>query len=307
MDVCVIGGTGHIGRHLVAALVADGCDVTVVTSGRTPIPKDGAWDGVRAVSCAYKRGDPKWASCLCELAPQVLVDIIGTDVPGTYAAVKPFCQHLIACGSVWMFGPPRVVPTPEHTQGPCRFEGYARRYQELHDVRTTAARDGMAFTAIMPPNICGPGKIPLDGLGGRDVKVHRAHARGEPVALPRPGQTLIGPCDAEDVARGFFLAIQHRRRAADQIFNVGSAYALTTQQFIETYSGIHGVRIPIEWCSWKTFAQEICPDLGAHYHFEVNMCPDLGKIRSLLGYAPSYTPEETMARAVAWMRNEQML
>jgi len=37
------------------------------------------------------------------------------------------------------------------------------------------------------------------------------------------------------------------------------------------------------------------------------MCPDLTKIRTKLGYVPRYTPEETMERAVAWMRAEGML
>lgn len=36
------------------------------------------------------------------------------------------------------------------------------------------------------------------------------------------------------------------------------------------------------------------------------MCPDISKIRKL-GYEPRYTPEESMERAVAWMRDRGMV
>ena len=307
MKVCVIGGSGHIGRNLVEMLAGDGCDVTIITRGRTPIPSGGAWDQVEAVECDYRRDDPKWRQCIGAIRAQVVIDIPGADVPGTYAAARETCEHFIACGSVWMFGEPRVVPTPEETQTECPFEGYALRYRELLETRERAAADGIAFTAIMPPNICGPGKIPLEARGGRSLEVHAAHRRGEPVPLPEPGQTLIGPCDAEDVAQGFFLAHQRREAAAGEIFNVGSRYALTALRFVETYGDIYGVNIPVEWRSWQDYGTHISPDPGANFHFKAHMCPDLAKIATRLGYAPRYTPEETLARAVDWMRQQGMI
>jgi nucleoside-diphosphate-sugar epimerase len=306
MRVCVIGGTGHIGRNLVPMLVGDGCDVTVVTSGRTPMPTTGAWQKVKAVKCPYGEQD-EWAQCMRATGAEVIIDILGADVHGTYDAARETCKHYVACGSIWMFGEPKVVPTPEETQTECPFEGYAKRYREMLAMQERARAEGLAFTAIMPPNICGPGKVPLEGLGGRSVEVHAAHRRGEPVPLPEPGQTLIGPCDAEDIARAFFLAVQQREAAAGEIFNVGSRYALTAVQFIEAYARIYGVTIPIEWHSWQDYATKISPDPGAHFHFRAHMCPDLAKITARLGYAPRYTPEQTLERAVDWMRREGII
>lgn len=304
MRVCIIGGSGHIGQFLTPMLAEAGHEVTVLSSGRTALPQSGTWKAVRAVTQAY--GVPGWTDAVRALRPQVVVDILQGDSPGLYAAVKDTCEHLVVCGSLWMFGLPRVVPTPAVTQAPCLFEGYARRYRQMLETKERAGADGVAFTAIMPPNICGPGKIPLDGSGGRSLDVHRAHRRGEAVILPDPGNVLIGPCDAEDVARGFLCAVQNRAVAAGGMFNVGSAYALTALQFIETYGVIYGVRIPVELVSWERFAGEVMPDQGAHWHFKANMCPDLTAIRRL-GYVPSYTPEQTMERAVRWMRDRQML
>jgi len=38
-----------------------------------------------------------------------------------------------------------------------------------------------------------------------------------------------------------------------------------------------------------------------------HMLPDISKIRVALGYRPRYTPEQTMERAVAWMRDQGLI
>lgn len=307
MKVCIIGGTGHIGKHLTPMFVREGDETIVITTGRTSVPQSGLWAKVQTVKQHYIRGNQEWAERLRSLEAEVVVDILGTDLPMTYEAVKGVCRHLIACGSLWMFGEPKIVPTPEVTQEPCIFTGYAQRYQELFEVKEKAKRDGLAFTAIMPPNICGPGKIPLEAMGGRSLDVHKAHQQGNPVPLPEPGTTLIGPCDAEDVARGFFLAAKQTDQAADEVFNVGSSYALPAWRFVEIYAGIYGSTIPINWMSWQEYVEKVSPDPGANYHFKAHMCPDISKISAKLGYDPRYTPEVTMARAVNWMREERLV
>jgi len=274
-----------------------------MTSGRRPIPVTGAWESVCPVIASYSREEGDWQASVADLGADVIIDILGTDVPSLYEVSKLHCQHLIVCGSIWMFGPPRIVPTPEATQGLCSFEPYAQRYDELVTTKNRALKEGMAFTAIMPSNICGPGKIPLDTMGGRRLEIHRALARGEEVVLPLPCSNLISPCDAEDIATAFALAVENRDAATGEIFNVGSAYALTTLQFVEAYGAIYGVDLPVRFVDWKTYVK-LSPSKGAHYHFEANMCPDISKIKEKLGYRPAYTPEQSMDRAVRWMRGE---
>jgi len=177
----------------------------------------------------------------------------------------------------------------------------------LQETLDAAARDGIAFTAIMPPNICGPGKIPLECGGGRDLEVHKAHRRGRPVRLPAGCNTLIGSCDAEDIARCFCLAAYDRDAAAGEIFNVGSAYALPTPQFVQAYSTIYRTEIPIEFVRSDEYYDRILPDAGANYHFREHMLPDISKTRARLVYEPRCTPEETMQRAVDWMRREKLI
>jgi len=310
MRILVIGGTGHIGHFLCPALLADGHEVTVLSRGETAVPADGIWEKIARLTCSYQPG-PALEQAVAGAAPEVVIDILGFGVPGVFESVlkgaSATCRQMVACGSLWMWGDPREVPTPEKACNPCFAEGYAWRFRLYERLMADLPSLGIPFTVVMPPNICGPYKIPLDGLGGRSLEVHRAHQRGEPCPLPAPGTNLVGPCDAEDVAQGFVLAVRHPERAAGEFFNVGSAYALTAERFLQVYGEIYGSRIPIAWASWEDYSTRISPDRGANYHFSQPMCPDIRKIAGMLGYQPRWTPEESMQRAVAWMRNEGML
>lgn len=310
MKILIIGGTGHSGSWLCRMLVEEGHAVVVASSGRTTSHLGELPKGYRQVALKY--AEAVRDSSLLKLLQTEKVEVIVDFLQGATPAIYELCRQagvgqLVVCGSVWMLGRPKVVPVPEIPQADCPFESYRKRFADLNHVLHQARRDGLPFTAILPPNICGPGKVPLDGKGGRSVETHREHRRGVPVTLPFPGTNLIGPCDAEDVAQGFFLAITKREAAAGEMFNVGSAYALTIEKFIQAYAQIHGVRIPIEYVDARRFVEEVMPDPGANFHFMEHMCPDLTKVSARLGYRSRYTPEETMERAVRWMIDRKLL
>ncbi len=303
MRVIVIGGTGHIGSALVPRLVELGHEVIVATRGRRPVPNGKPWEQVKM----FKLPASDAPAALAEQGCDALIDIVQSQASALYAALRGRCRHFIWCGSLWMLGPPGIVPTPEVRFGPALVEAYQRRMDELCELQRRSRKDGAAFTVILPPNICGPGKVPLEVRGGRDPQVHRALARGQPVTLFRGCNTLVGPCDHEDVAQGFWRALEAPQAADGEMFNVGSAYALTAPQLVELFSGIHGVAIPIRWIGWEEFFNQYMPDAGANNHFRFHMCPDISKIARKLSYQPRYSPEESMRRAVEWMRSEGIL
>jgi len=303
MQVAVIGGTGHIGGFLVPQLVELGCEVVVATRGRRPKPAGKAWERVRLLALPAERAP----AFLAQQKPDVLIDIVQQQATGYYEAMRGRVRQFIWCGSLWMLGPPAVVPTPEVRFGPALVEGYQRRVEELVELQHRCRRDGAAFTAILPPNIAGPGKVPLDPAGGRSVEVHRSLAGGEAVTLFEGCNTLIGPCDAEDVAAGFRLAVERPDAATGEMFNVGSEHALTAEQLVAVYADIYGVHIPVRTVPFETFCREVVPDAAARNHFIHHMCPDITKARRKLGYRPRHSPAEALARAVEWMRGEGLL
>jgi nucleoside-diphosphate-sugar epimerase len=306
MRATLIGGTGHIGRFLAGQLVEDGWQVTVVTSGRSPLPREPGWDKVRHVTAKYD-GGPEWRRLIAELKGDLVVDIIQSDLAGTYDAARGTAKHYIVCGSVWMLGAPTVVPAPETFFGEALGPSYQRRRAIMQETFQRAPGAGLPLTAVFPPNICGPGKVPLDTVGGRSVEVHRALAAGKPVQLPKGLNTLISPCDAADVAQVFRLAARRPEAAAGQIFNAGPAYAVTVPRLVEVFGEIHGVRIPIEWITTERFYREVASTAGQAFHFRHHMCPDIRKAAERLGYRPQFTCEQTLARAIAWMKEQRLL
>ena len=299
MRIFVIGGTGHVGQFMVPMLVEKGNDVTVVGSGRTSLPENEIWNKVKYLICNVK--DAKNLQQLSLQSPEVVIDMTG-EIWNIYNELKTISKHFIACGSLWMYGEPKVVPTPEKTQTECLVSsGYKKRYAEILNLIEISKTDKIAFTAIMPPNICGPGKIPIECLGGRDINVHKDHKSGKEVILPDGPDVLIGSCDAEDIANCFVKAVSNRDIASGQLFNVGSEYALTATQLVNVFSEIYNIEIPVRRCSWEHYISSVSPGIGYWWHFKAHMCPDISKARRLLGYAPRYTPEQTLNRAVKWM------
>lgn len=303
MKILVIGGTGHVASHLVPMLVSQGHKVFIGTRGNTPA-KITIPDGVQFVTC--DSSDPEKLKALAnETAFDAVVDFPGTGYH-TWQAFRDKASHVVVCGSLWMFGQPNVVPTPEIPQNLCPFESYALRFQQIQQMVKESPNYKAAFTAIMPPNICGPGKIPLDTSGGRSIEVHKANMRGETVYLPDGPQALIAPCDAYDLASLFALALNNPDKADGQIFNGGPEYALSITQFVKTYANIYRTEIPISYVSWEDY-KKIIPSMGAWWHFYADMCPDISKAKLLLGYKPCYTSEEAMERAVIWMKEKGLL
>ncbi len=305
MKILVIGGTGHVGSFLVPQLVKNGHQVAVATRGSTAVRAYSSLAGVELVTCDSR--DPASLAPLAAMGFDTVIDFPGTAA-AVWQALAGSVGHIIACGSLWMYGQPTVLPTPEQTQAPCPFEGYARRYAEIEAMIAASGRDGNAlFTAIMPPNICGPGKIPLEPMGGRSLQVHRDMAAGRPITLPAGADCTIGPCHAADIAALFALAAENPAAAGGQIFNVGAAYSLTVRQFVQAYSDIYGVDIPVSYVPWQQYITQINPDQGSWWHFCAHMLPDISKARTLLGYSPRYTPQQAMVSAVAWMKEENLL
>ena len=77
--------------------------------------------------------------------------------------------------------------------------------------------------------------------------------------------------------------------------------------FVRIYSEIYEKEIPIERVSWQEYTEKINPGAGAWWHFYAHMMPDISKAKNLLGYKPKYTPEQTVRRAVEWMKKEGII
>lgn len=74
MKILVIGGTGHIGQHLVPMLLECGYEVTVTTRGNRPMPD--TFKNVRHINCDCGKYE-----CLKALSESESFDVV-IDFPG---------------------------------------------------------------------------------------------------------------------------------------------------------------------------------------------------------------------------------
>lgn len=305
MKILIIGGTGHVGSFMVPKLVKAGHEVYLGTRGNTKVRSYSSTEGVNFVT--VNSGDRESLETLLPYNFDAVIDMPGSAY-NCWCVFSKTVKHIIACGSVWMYGNPSVVPTPEEAQSECPFLGYAARFKSIQKMCEESGKDGNAiFTAIMPPNICGAGKVPLDLMGGRSVELHKAHREGKPVILPDGPECIVAPCHAEDIADLFILALNNPVAAAGQIFNAGAEYGLTVSGLVKAFEDIYGSTIPIERVSWEKYKTEVNPEIGAWWHFYAHMLPDISKAKKLLGYKPKYTPEEALKSAVDWMIEEKII
>ncbi|MBE6688354.1 MAG: NAD(P)-dependent oxidoreductase [Ruminococcaceae bacterium] len=295
MKILVIGGTGHMGTFLCRILAERGHNVTVATRrGIAP-------DGFEAIT--LNANSPEELFPLKSREFDTVIDFPGA-ARNVYDVLGDSVGHIIGCGSLWMYGAPKNVPTPEKKQSDCPFKGYAARFEKIMDMIEDKK---CPFTAIMIPNVCGPGKIPLDYMGGRSIDVHKAHKNGAKIYLPDGAEPLISPCDAQDLAMLFALAAENPEKSGNNLFNAGPVNALTITEFVNTYSRIYGSNNEIEYVSWEKYTTEISPSVDYWWHFYSHMCADTSKARSVLGYNPQFTCEETMERAVKWMFDKGLM
>ena len=296
MKILVIGGTGHMGKFVCEILKDRGHEVVVASrSGNAP-------EGMTAVKCDC--GDPASLESLKSSGFDTVIEFPG-NAKMVYDVLAGSVKHIIGCGSLWMYGAPKKVPTPEQYQSECPFPSYARRFA---DMQIMLEDEKCPFTGIMVPNVCGPGKIPLDCKGGRSAENHKAHMRGETVYLPDGAEALISPCDAYDLAMLFVLAAEQPEKSGNQLFNVGPADgAVTMTELVKIFGEIHGVEIPVEYVSWEKYKNEVSDSIGGWWHFYAHMCPDDSKARNLLGYKPEFTIKQTLSRGIEWMKEQGIL
>jgi nucleoside-diphosphate-sugar epimerase len=304
MKILVIGGTGHMGSFLVPMLLEEGHEVYIATRGKNVGIRNSKLE--RAKFIRFDTRSDEDILSLKEYKFDVIVDFPG-NVYRIWQLIGNDVAHIVACGSLWMFGKPRKVPTPPEYQNECPFDVYSKRGKEIFEMAEKSGKGHPHFTAIMPPNVAGPGKIPIDMYGDRNIENHRAHMRGEEVILPEGADALISPCDAEDIARLFDLAINNREASAGEIFNVGSGESFTATELCRIFGEIYGVDIPVRYVSFNEYCEKINPDQGAWWHFYAHMCPDFSKSVEKLGYKPKYTVKESLTRAIDWMKKEELI
>jgi dTDP-glucose 4,6-dehydratase/UDP-glucuronate decarboxylase len=190
--------------------------------------------------------------------------------------------------------PDDAYPTPETYPGlvdatsPRACYAEAKRYGETlclafwrqHGVPVSVAR--VFFTY-------GPGLGLDDGRIMADLM--RSRFANEPLRLFSDGRGVRAFSYTADSVAGFWMALL--RGPAGEVFNVGSDQAVTVHELARRVARLEAPELEIVFPPQEREYLQGAPS---------RVCPDLGKARRMLGYAPAVGLDEGLGRWLRWLR-----
>lgn len=303
MRVAVTGGTGFIGRHVVAALAAAGHEVTVVA--RNPSAVAGATRIVKAdvanrdIAAALAGAEAIVHLAALSDASQSLADPVGyttINALGTLNVLEAARQHgagVVFASSQRIYEPwhgplheeTAKAPTTVYGWSKLAAEGWATMYSQIYNVPTITLR---AFT------VYGPGQRMRGGasgvlaifaertLRGQEVTIHQRHLRDF---------VWVG-----DTANAFLRAVECLAdpRTHGRAYNLGAGIGTALDDLARLVQERSGVANPPPIVLRDPAEQERREEVYA----------TLDRIRDELGWSPTVALEDGLDRYIAWLRGE---
>ncbi|UFU02962.1 NAD-dependent epimerase/dehydratase family protein [Ruania suaedae] len=309
--VVVIGGSGHVGTYLVPRLVDAGHEVISVSRGKaTPYTPHAAWERVEQVVLDrdVAERDGAFGGAIAALEPDVVVDLICFTLDSARELVEALrgrVQHLLHCGTIWVYGHNATVPaTEDHPLNPYGTYGVQKAAIETY-LLDEARRTGLPATVIRPGHICGPGWVPLNPAGHFDPEIFSRIARGEELVLPNLGLETVHHVHADDVAQIFERAIAGWGAAVGEAFNAVSPQAVNLRGYAEHMYRWFGQepRVKFQPLDQWSVAQDPDDARATLDHIGRSPSHSIEKAVRLLGHTPRYSTfaaiEESVTRLLA--------
>ena len=309
MRIVVIGGSGHIGTYLIPMLVDLGHEVINVTRGRRqPYVPHAAWKRVQQIEADRDVEDQAgtFASRIAELKPDIVVDLIcftENSAIQIVEALRGRIQHLLHCGTIWVFGHSTIVPATEDLpMRPFGDYGIQKAAVETY-LLAEARRSGFPATVLRAGHIVGPGYTPLNPVGNFNPDVFTQIARGELLRLANLGLETVHHVHAADVAQGFVRMMAQHSVSVGESFHIVSPTAITLRGYAEAVYGWFGREPNLEflpWPEWRSTVSEA--DANATWdHIAHSPNASIAKAQNLLGYQPRYSSLQAVYEALQWL------
>ncbi len=319
MNVLITGGAGFIGSHLSEALLSDGHYVTVVDDLST-----GSLDNLVGV-----RDNPNFRfvrETVCDISTmtslidrcdlvyhlaaavgvQLIVDqpvhTIETNIHGSEVVLElanKFGRKILVASTSEVYGKNTKTPFNEDddtTLGSTRFTRWSYACSKMIDEFLALAYHqecGLETIICRFFNTVGPRQT---GTYGMVVPrfVQKALA-GETIEIYGTGDQTRCFCNVSDVV-GALLKLVDCPGAVGQVINVGTTESISidglADKIIEMTGSVSGKRV----ISYEEA-------YGRPFDDMLVRMPDLGKVNSLIGYAPSVSLEDTLQQVIDFERS----
>ncbi|HZO27726.1 MAG TPA: NAD-dependent epimerase/dehydratase family protein [Chloroflexota bacterium] len=297
MQILVTGGSGFIGRHVVAELTAAGHQVTTLHRGAPLAEHDIGTNLTQHLQADVTSREAREAASQAD----AVVHLAGRgDVQASYREPVAFNQvnalgtlnvlegararkaHVVIASTQRVYQPTDrpiredapLAPTDPYAYSKLVAEHWCRMYTEQLETPTTVVR---LFS------VYGPGQVGQGTSGVVSIFLDRAR-RGEPLAVhadQRRDLTWVG-----DVARGIRLAIElpPGAHAPARVYNLATGAGTTLPELAQLV------------CAAVDSRSEIVPPTTRST--EGDHVADVSRARTELGYEPAVTVSDGLARLV---------
>lgn len=301
MKIIVFGGTGWLGHNVVLQLINCNWDVTICSRGQ----KTGFLGEVKQVKriSADKQDEAAMKAVFADRY-DVVIDTVPTeksiDLIKKYA---PGIKHYIHCSSTGGYAPLPFIPCNETAPyiGFDNSSGWRQKAVVDNKVMKLFCEEGFPATVIRPCYITGPGKLPLDNMGGRRPDYIADIIAEKPLLVPDNGLSLLQPVHIQDLAASFRLAITHPC-SIGQIYNICLSHAVTLKRYHEITASALGKKANLRFSPLEELLKTPegkVDSIGLRF-LATHMCFSIGKAIKDLEYKPHCTPEEAIEETALW-------
>jgi len=309
MKVCVTGGAGFIGSHLVDALVEGGASVTVLDDLSTGSLSnlDLVQDRVRFVrgsildeSSRARAFDD--AAVVFHLAAYVSAPgsvrepmaCHRVNTEGTLATlescVAASVRRVVFASSAAVYGDSEVTPKRESEPIlPCSVYAQSQAAGE-HLLRVWNPVHGLEAFSLRFFNVFGPRQQASSAYAAAIAAFAAALLEGRPITIFGDGGQTRDFVPVANVVQCLMRAGTRRGASGAEVFNVGMGRAQAIRDVAAIMAGIVGREFQPAWAP---------PRPGDVRH----SCADVGAARRSLGYDPLVSIEEGLRQTLAWYRS----
>lgn len=308
----IIGGTRFLGITIAEAFIKKGgYELHIMNRGTKQMPEC----AIGQIMCdksdraefakVLKRGwDIVIDTILNDEDLRFVVETIGSDV-----------GHFIHTGSIGVYGAAQRIPALE-SDPLCECHDDAGMdivfdYKIRQDKVLLQAFQEKRFpcTIMRESYICGPGDIPLDGWGGRNIEFFKMLRDKKKIFLPTDGRALLHPGDVRDLGRAFLHAAARPGISIGQVYNVCGDHALMMRDYVRLLAEIMGVKADLEFVPFGEVVSKygsLINEFGMRFAGQ-HMCASIEKIVRDLDWHPEIPLKVGLRENIEWMKVKKLL
>ncbi len=305
MRALVLGGSVFVGKRLVRALQATGCDVTVLNRGKTPTQLPAgvehlAADRTDMGAMRAALGSREW-DVVHDVSGFVMA-AGGSDIASLIELLDGRVGSYVFCSSIMAYDQslagifPWREDQPSNPEGIATYGGFKAFAERLMIERHAAT--GFPASVVRPAAIYGPDNNIYD----METPMFLRLLQSRPIIVPHGGLVAGSYGHVDDLCE-LMVTMGELPAARGEIFNV-TADGVTSMRYVTTLAKIVGVEPDIVLVPDDLLPSISRPVFGHLFGVRHHAIASIDKASSLLNFRPRFDFEHGHHETYEWFRQQ---